>query len=150
MTADATAATVALLEEELDDVDVFGSEVPDDPGTNAAMPSRTITVQPAGGIGPLDGSYVAIDGQRLELSFYAETPFRARKLAREAHGVLKAVRRQVVTYEDADESSPADVSVLVHSYVPSGGFVALREPETRWPRVLRAYVCTYAETEVTA
>lgn len=148
MTADATAATVAFLADALD-VDVFGSDAPDDPAFNAAMPTEVVVVQPAGGTGPLDGSYAAIDAQRLEVNSYGSTPYRARRLARQVHELLKAVRRRVVLYEDAvDESSPAEVGVLVHSYTPSGGFVALREPETRWPRVLRAYVCTYAEIEV--
>lgn len=149
MTADATAATVALLETALD-VSVYGSDAPDDAVFNAAMPTEVVVVQPAGGTGPLDGSYAAIDAQRLEINSYGSTPYRARRLARQVHAILKPIRRRVVEYEDAvdDESSPDTVGVLVHSYTPSGGFVALREPETRWPRVLRAYVCTYAETEV--
>ena len=51
----------------------------------------------------------------------------------------------MVTYTE-DGSS---VGVLLHAFTPSGGFVALREPETRWPRVLRSYTCLYAETEIT-
>ncbi len=144
MIADATAATVALLDADLSPTYIFGSEAPDDPDFNAAMPTECIVVQPAGGLGPADGSYLRLDGQRLEISYYGATPYQARRLAREGHEALKHVKRRVVTYTD----DSTEIGVLIHSYTPSGGFVALREPETRWPRVLRAYVCTYSETEI--
>ena len=150
MTADATAATVQLLKDDatvsgLAGTNIYGSEAPDTDAFNAAMPTYAVVVQPAGGIGPADGSYLAIDGQRLEANCYADTPYNARKLARAVHTALKAVKRKTVTY-DAGE---ANTAVLIHAFTPSGGFVALREPETRWPRVLRSYTCIYAETEIT-
>lgn len=149
MTADATAATVALLLGEsavstLAGTHVYGSEAPDDPDFNGYMPDYAVVVQPAGGLGPADGSYVALDGQRLEVNSYGSTPYRARQMARAVHAVLKAVKRETVWDDESDPTT----ATLVHSYTPSGGFVALREPETRWPRVLRGYVCTYSETEI--
>lgn len=155
MTADATAAAVALLLGETSLTTrtgqrIYGTELPDDPEFNAAMPQDAISVQPSGGSGPGDSSYLRLDGQRLDFNFYASTPYRARELARIGHGILKAVRRQAVTYDEAgDESDPADdVTVLLHAFMPSGGFVALREPTTRWPRVLRSYIAIYAEQEI--
>lgn len=150
MTADATAATVQLLKDDtavvaLAGTNIYGSEAPDTDAFNEAMPTYAVVIQPAGGIGPADGSYLAIDGQRLEANCYGASPYRARELARAVHAALKAVKRQTVTYDEGD----ADTAVLIHAFTPSGGFVALREPETRWPRVLRSYTCIYAETEIT-
>ena len=67
MTADATAATVQLLRDDADvaalaGTDIYGSEAPDTVAFNGAMPTYAVVVQPAGGIGPADGSYVALDG----------------------------------------------------------------------------------------
>ena len=155
MTADAIAATVALLQSEptvttLAGDYIYGTEAPDDPALNAAMPTYAVVVQPVGGSGPQDASYLPVDGQRIDVNCYGATPYRARLMARAVHAVLQAVARRTVTYDEAgDESDSADdVSVLIHAYMKSGGFIALREPETRWPRVLRSYVCIYSETEV--
>jgi hypothetical protein len=150
MTADPTAATVALLAgrssiSTLAGTDIYGEELPGDAAFVDSMPKVAIAVQSAGGIGFGDASYLPIGGQRVDVDCYAPTLFEARRLARVAHEELKAVRREVVTYDD-ENGDP--VSVLIHAFTVSSGFVALREPTTEWPRVIRTYTAIYAEQEV--
>lgn len=152
MTADPIAATAALLAgrapvSALAGTDVYGEELPDDAAFVATMPKGAIAVQSAGGIGAGDASYLKLGGQRLDVNCYAATPYLARKLARAVHDELKAVRRELVTYTD-DDGDPT--SVLLHAFLVSSGFTALREPATRWPRVIRSYTAVYAEQEVAA
>lgn len=148
--ADPTAAIVALLAgrasiSALAGTDVYGEELPDSPAFIASMPKHAIAVQSTGGIGPGDDTYLPLGGQRVDVNFYGATMFDARRLARAGHDVLKAVRRELVTYDD-ENGNP--VSVLIHGFLVSTGYLALRERETRWPRVLRTYTALYAEQEV--
>ena len=151
-TADPIAATVALLLErdaistEVGD-DVYGEELPDAAAFVASMPKAAIAVQSAGGIGPGDASYLPVGGLRIDLDCYGTSLYEARRLARIAHSELKAVRRELVTYDDEDGNP---VSVLIHAYQVAGGMVALREPVTGWSRVIRTFVVIYAEQEVSA
>jgi hypothetical protein len=149
MSADPIAATAALLaarQAVSDEVDtVYGEELPNDDDFVTSMPKAAIALQSAGGIGPGDSSYLPLGGQRIDVDCYAETLFLARRLARIVHDELKAVRRETVIYDD-ENGDP--VSVLIHGYTVSSGFVALREPVTHWPRVIRTYVALYAEQEV--
>lgn len=150
-TADATTATAALLAgraaiQAVAGTDVYGEELPDSDAFVGSMPKAAIAVQSSGGIGPADGTYLRLGAQRVDVDCYAPSMYLARRLARIAHAELKAVRRETVTYED-ETGEP--VSVLIHGYTVSGGFVALREPTTRWPRITRSYLALYAEQEIT-
>lgn len=150
MTADPITATIALLAGRAAisaavGTDVYGEELPDSDSFVGSMPKAAIVVQSSGGIGPGDGTYLRLGGQRIDVDAYAPSMYEARRLARIAHEELKAVRRETVTYNDEDGNP---VSVLIHGYTVSSGFVALREPVTRWPRFSRSYVAVYAEQEV--
>ena len=150
MTTDPIAATVALLlsrtaiTDEVG-VDVYGEELPDDTAFVASMPKSAIVVQGSGGLGAGDTSYLPIGGQRLDVDCYGATLYAARRLARIAHAELKAVERESVTY---DIESPESVTVLIHAYQVTSGFVSLREPVTDWARVIRTYSAVYDEREV--
>ena len=151
MTADPIAAIVALIAGRAaisDEIgtDVYGEELPDSETFVASMPKAAIAVQSAGGVGAGDASYLPIGGQRFDVDCYAASLYDARRLARIVHAELKAVRRELVTYTD----DTGEVSVLIHAVQVSGGFVALREPVTDWPRVIRTYVAVYAEQEISA
>lgn len=150
MIADPVAATAALLRGRAAisaavGTDVFGEELPDDTAFIATMPKAAIAIQSAGGFGPGDESLLPVGGQRVDVNYYAPTMYQARRLARLGHAELKAVVREVVTYDD-ENGDP--VSVRIHAYTVSSGYFALREPETRWPRVIRTYTAIYAEQEV--
>lgn len=146
--ADPISAVVALLlgraaiTAEVGD-DVYGEELP--ASLAEAMPKAAIACQSAGGIGAGDSSYLPIGGQRIDVNCYGASLWAARHLARIVHDELKAVVREVVTY---DLDSPATASVLFHAFQVSSGYVALREPTTEWPRVIRTYVAVYDEREV--
>lgn len=151
MSADPVAATVELLASRaaiiaLAGADVFGEELPDEAAFMGTMPKYAIAIQSAGGTGAGDGSYLPVGGQRLDVNTYATSMYLARRLARAVHAELKAVVRELVIYDDEDGDPTA---VLMHGYQVSSGYVALREPESRWPRYLRSYVATYDEREVT-
>lgn len=132
---DPISAAVELLEAALDPVPGFGHELPDTflevaPG----MPRKCFVVSGSGG--PPAGGFLPNGRQRLDLRFYGATHAEAMDVAIAAHELLKNLRRTVVG------------DVLIRSFEPSSGFLTLREPETRWPLVLRTYIESYDERAV--
>ncbi len=102
------------------------------------MPRAALVVAYAGGgtLGVGANSYLRVGEIRVDLRCYGETPYEADRIHRAAHGLMKHMRRDVVS------------SVLLHHAVNSGGPLQLRDPKTDWPFVLRTYMVTAAETAV--
>lgn len=131
-TVDPIAAALELLENELDPVPGFAHELPD--GQDALMPRKCFVVSGAGGPGA--GGFLPTGRQRIDLKFYGETHAAAMDVAIVAHNLLKGLRRTVVG------------PVLIRSFEPSSGYLTLREPDGRWPLVLRSYLLSYDERAV--
>lgn len=135
---------IAAVTTEVPAARIFGTELPAEQADD--MPRKAIVLVPAGGGGgPGDNSYLRLDLQRIDAHSYGGTPFQARIVARQVHEAFKLLQRRVVTYTDYDGST---AKVLLHSAAVGGGFVALRDPDTKWPSVLRSYVLLYAEEAV--
>lgn len=130
--SDPITATTQLLAAALAPVPAFGHELPED--QDASMPKKAIVVSGAGG--PGSGGYLPLDRARIDIRSYGATHAEAMDVAIAAHATLKGLRRTVVD------------DVVVHAFDPAGGYVGLREPETRWPLVLRSYIATYDERAV--
>jgi len=113
-------------------VPAFGHELPDD--QDDLMPRKCVVVSGAGGPGA--GGFLPLGRQRLDIRSYGATHADAMDVAVAAHDYLKGLRR-----------TTAGVVVL-HGFEPSSGFLTLREPEVRWPLVLRSYIGLYDERAV--
>ena len=131
-TVDPITAFSTLLGDALAPVPVYGHELPDD--VVDAMPTKALVVSGSGG--PGTGGYLPLDRQRLDLRSYGATHAQAMEVAVAAHEVLKRLRRTVVG------------NALLHSADPTTAFITLREPNGRWPLVLRTYLGLYDEREV--
>lgn len=111
---------------------VFGHELPTEQAD--LMPRKCLVVSGAGGFG--SGGYLPVDRGRLDLRSYGITHEEAMDVALAAHNALKTMRRTVIG------------DVVLYSADPSGGFLGLREPDTKWPLVLRSYLLLYDERAV--
>jgi hypothetical protein len=131
-TVDPISATKDVLVDWLDPVPGFAHELPDD--QDDAMPRKCFVVTGAGG--PAAGGFLPIGKQRVDVKSYGATHAEAMDVAVAAHLVLKNLRRTVVG------------AVLVHGFETSSGYTTLREPDTRWPLVLRTYLGMFDEREV--
>lgn len=129
---DPISTLTSLLGTALAPVPVYGHELPDT--AVDGMPTQALVVGASGG--PGEGGYLPLSRQRVDLRSYGATHGAAMDVAVAAHLLLKNLRRTVV--EDA----------LVHSADPTTGYVTLREPNGRWPLVLRSYMVLYDEREV--
>lgn len=131
-TVDPLTATKDVLAARLDPVPGFTPELPDD--QDAFMPRACFVVTGAGGPGA--GGRLPIGKQRVDVRYYGKTHAEAMDLAIAGHLVLKNLRRTVVG------------NALVHGFEVSSGYTVLREPDTRWPFVLRTYLGMFDEREV--
>jgi hypothetical protein len=131
-TVDPITAAVDVLVERLEDVPGWAHELPD--AQDTLMPRKCFVV--AGSGGPGAGGFLPIGKQRIDLKAYGATHDEAMDVAVAAHLVLKNLRRTVVGI------------VLIRSFEPSSGFLPLREPDARWPLVLRSYIESYDERAV--
>lgn len=129
---DPVSAQADLQRAALAPVPVFAHELPDD--QNALMPRQCLVVAAAGG--PGTGGYLPLGHQRLDFKAYGATHAEAMDVAIAAHLVAKNLRRTVVG------------NALIHSVDPQTGYITLREPDGRWPLVLRSYLQMYDEREV--
>lgn len=132
--AEVIGAIVLLLTDATSADDwVFGDEIPDthpDLGDVAGnMPRAAIEISPTGGSGFASQSH--LDMQRIDVRSYDATPEQARALALEVHEVLN---RLVRVQSDG---------ILIHSAIPSGGFLSDRQFDTRWPFTWRSYNVLY-------
>lgn len=131
-TVDPISATAALLDTALDPWPAFGHELPDD--QDGLMPRQCVVV--SGASGPGAGGFLPLGRQRLDIRSYGATHAEAMDVAVAAHLYLKGLRRTV------------SGAVLVHGFDPGSGYLTLREPEVRWPLVLRSYIGLFDERAV--
>ena len=135
---DVIAALVQLLKNDAGvaaqvDVRVFGDELPRD--EVAAMPRRGVIVRLSGGV-EIQGGYVELTAERIDVISWGETPHRAAQVSLAVRAALKRLRRQVVDV--------GGTGVLVHSAEEAGGRLSIRDAETDWPAVTQAFQILYA------
>lgn len=113
---------------------VFGEELP--VNQTAAMPRKCIVVESSGGAGAFGRAYQDYGDVRVDVRYYGETPYEARKLQRAGYGALKHLRR-----------SP-HAGVLLHWASRSGGPMNLRDPDADWSFSFESYQLLLAEVAV--
>ena len=127
----ADAALVALL-----GTRVFGAELPEH--EVASMPQRCVVLRRAGGGGLHTGGYMRLGDFRLDVTCYGETPYQAAQVNLAVQDALKNMRRNV------------QGAALLHWATPSGGGIALRDPDAEWPLVFSSWQVLASEQEVPA
>ena len=99
---------------------VFGDELPRSETDNQAR--KAVVISPGGGSPPsYTTATLPLEGARIDVFCYGESPYQAEVARRTVYGALKGVQR--VTQGN----------VLVHWVRPAGGAASGRDPNTDWP-----------------
>jgi hypothetical protein len=115
---------------------VFGAELPEN--QVAFMPQRSVVLRRAGGGLLMGEGYMRLGDFRLDVTCYGETPYQASQVNLALYEALKQMRRNV------------QGSALLHWANPSGGGIALRDPDAEWPLVFSSWQVLASEQEVPA
>ena len=115
---------------------IFGEEIP--PDETESMPRKAVTVSSAPGAGAFGRGYQEYGDVIVDIRYYGETPYEARRVRRAGYGALKNLRR-----------SP-HANVLLHWAIRSGGPIGLRDPDTNWPFQFESFQVLLAERTLTS